>query len=59
MYVMPNSTASGAAPESAQFDFPHSLLELCTHPTAIETWLDDANFDAAGTASRSLSEMMQ
>ena len=26
MYVMPNSTASDAAPESAQSDFPHSLL---------------------------------
>src|ERR1700704_3359331 len=28
MYVMPNSTASDAAPESAQYDFPHSLLDL-------------------------------
>jgi hypothetical protein len=29
MYVMPNSTASDAAPESAQYDFPHSLLHIC------------------------------
>jgi hypothetical protein len=28
MYVMPNSTASDAAPESAQSDFPHSLEEF-------------------------------
>jgi hypothetical protein len=29
MYVMLDSTASDAAPESAQADFPHSLLTFC------------------------------
>jgi len=28
MYVMPDSTASDAAPESAQSDFPHSLQDF-------------------------------
>jgi hypothetical protein len=29
MYVMPDSTASYAASESAQYDFSHGLQDLC------------------------------
>ena len=36
MYVMPDSTACGAAPESAQSDFPHSLQDFCTARQSVD-----------------------
>jgi hypothetical protein len=36
MYVMPDSTASDAAPESAQSDFPHSLKGFCKPPAEFD-----------------------
>jgi hypothetical protein len=56
---MPDSNASYAAAESAQYDFSHSLLELCRHRQTVGVFTSAGAGDRRCSKQRSAADRMQ